>query len=128
MESKITSSKLNFRTITTGKAYDLKSNLVSDNYTLFYFSASWCPFCQALEQEMEKKLAGRKDVAIRKIEIVNWDSEAANQAGNEFGLEKVPYVRIHGPDGAFLGHVQGNNIAEVEALITQKAPKGTGSK
>ncbi|MEM7165132.1 MAG: thioredoxin family protein [Planctomycetota bacterium] len=93
----------------------------SGKYTLVYFSTEWCPFCQALDRGLEKALAGREDVAVRKIDILDWKSAAALQAAKEFGVEAVPYVRVHGPDGKFVGHVNGFDVDSLETLLKKPA-------
>lgn len=99
---------------------DLKKHLVPNHYTLIYFSASWCPACQALNKELERILKDRDDVAIRKIDIGNWKTAVAQQAAKDFALDAVPYIRIYGPNKKFLGHVKGNDSKRIQTLITPK--------
>ena len=42
-------------------------------------------------------------MALRKVDIVGWQSEAFVQAGKEFGIRAIPHVRVYGKHGEFLG-------------------------
>ncbi len=59
-------------------------------------------------------------MAVRKIDVVSWESEAARQATREFKLPGLPYVRVYGPDGRVLGVVSGNDISKIRALLPEE--------
>lgn len=59
---------------------------------------------------------------MRKVDIVGWDSAAAKQAHQEFGLEAIPYVRVYGSTGSLLGEVSGADIAAIEAAVRKESP------
>ena len=74
------------------------------------------PLIEALPQKYNNR------VAIRKINIVSWKSDAFKQAKDEFGVKAIPYLRIYGTDGEFLGEetFKGKQIEDltyVEELI-----------
>jgi hypothetical protein len=52
---------------------------------------------------------------LRKVNIVSWESAAAQQSIEEFGLEQIPHVRVYGPDGALLGTP--DDVAGIEAAL-----------
>jgi len=83
-------------TITHGRAVELTDHLVSGKYVLFDFYADWCGPCRALEPHL-LDLAGRHAdrLAIRKVDVINWDSEVARQ----YGMSSIPYLVLYGPDG-----------------------------
>ena len=61
-------------------------------------------------------------VVIRKINIVNWKSEAFKQAKKDFGISAIPYLRIYGRNGEFIGeeNFKGKKVedlAYIEGLI-----------
>lgn len=114
-------AKLDVRTITHGDAVDLREHLVAGKVTIFDYYADWCGPCLLLGRDLEQLQVARPDVAIRKIDIVTWKSEAAVQATREFKLKGIPYVRIYGPDGTFLGAVPGNSLAKIMALLPERA-------
>jgi hypothetical protein len=59
-------------------------------------------------------------VILRKVNIVDWDSEAAKQAVTEFKLDGIPYLRIYDGNGKFLAEVSGADIDQIKAAV-QKA-------
>ena len=100
-----------------GQAFRLKDQLAPGKITIFDYWAEWCGPCHLLSPKLEGLLLNYPNLALRKVEIRNWASEAATQATQEFGLPGLPYVRIHGPKGELLGEVQGNQIEKVESII-----------
>jgi thioredoxin 1 len=84
------------QTITHGREVDFEDHLVPGKYVLFDFYADWCGPCYALEPRL-LDLAGRHSdrLALRKIDIINWDSAVARQ----YGLSSIPYLALYGPDG-----------------------------
>lgn len=110
-------AKLDIRTITHGDAVDLSEHLVAGKVTIFDYYADWCGPCLLLARDLEQLLASRSDVAVRKIDIVTWQSDAARQATREFKLKGIPYVRVYGPRGRFLGAVPGNDVDKIRALL-----------
>jgi len=84
------------QTITHGRKVDFEDHLVPRKFVLFEFYADWCGPCYALEPRL-LDLAGRHNdrLALRKIDIINWDSAVARQ----YGLSSIPYLVLYGPDG-----------------------------
>jgi len=114
-------AKLDIRTITRGDAVDLEEHLVTGKVTIFDYYADWCGPCLLLARDLEQLMVAQSDVAVRKIDIVTWQSEAARQATREFKLKGIPYVRVYGPRGQFLGAVPGNDIEKIRALLPRAA-------
>ena len=87
------------QTITHGREVSLENHLVSGKYVLFDFYADWCGPCRALEPRI-LDLAGRHSdqLAVRKIDIINWDSPVAKQ----YGMSSIPHLVLYGPDGSRL--------------------------
>lgn len=86
-------------TITHGREVDLEAHLVDGKYVLFDFYADWCGPCRALEPQL-LDLAGQyaDRLALRKVDVINWDSEVARQ----YRISSIPYMVLFGPDGAKL--------------------------
>lgn len=58
-------------------------------------------------------------VVIRKIDIVDWESAAARQMMDTYGVEGIPFTLVVGRQGERLGEVHGAAASEVRALVTQ---------
>lgn len=108
---------LDLRVIADGKAFDVQSLVVPGKVAVFDYYADWCGPCKLLSPRLERLAATYGDVALRKVDIKDWESPAARQATRDFQLPGLPYVRVYGPTGRFLGAVHGNRADEVEQLI-----------
>ncbi len=110
-------ANLDIETASHGEAIKLKDHLAPGNITIFDYYADWCGPCHLFTPKLERLLLKYKNLALRKVDISDWESKAAKQAAKEFGLPGLPYVRIYGPKGKLLGAVHGNHIKKVEAII-----------
>jgi thioredoxin 1 len=102
-----------------GRAYDIKKQLAPGKITLFDFWAEWCGPCHLLTPKLEQLVKGDGGLALRTIDIDTWTSPASKQATREFHMSGLPYVRVYGPDGRFVGEVVGSNVEKVRALIAK---------
>lgn len=108
---------LDIRLATRGQKFNIKDHLVSGKFTIFDYFARWCGPCLLLTPKLERLVANNDNIALRTVDIVDWKSDAAKQATKKFRIRGLPYVRVYGPDGKFLGEVVGNKIEQVETLI-----------
>jgi len=115
---------LDIRTVSHGEEIVVSEHLVAGKFTIVDYYADWCGPCLLLGHEMEQVLARRQDVALRKVDLVSWETNAAKQVTREFGIRGIPYVRVYGPDGRFLGAVNGNDIGKVRALLGSSSAGG----
>lgn len=84
------------RIIAHGEEVDLASHAVRGKYTVFDFYAAWCPPCRVLSPALERLAAGqRENLAVRKIDIVDWTMPVASQ----HGIESLPYLILFDPEG-----------------------------
>jgi thiol-disulfide isomerase/thioredoxin len=77
-----------------GEAASLKAE--PGKWTVFDFWASWCEACKTLEAELRKLAASDSTLAVRRVNIVDFDSPIATQELR--GESALPHVRIVGPD------------------------------
>lgn len=108
---------LDIRTVSHGEVVNVEAELAPRKVTIFDYYADWCGPCHLLTPKLERLVKRYGNVALRKVDIVDWESEAAKQATREFRLSGLPYVRVYAPDGRVLGSVVGNHVEQVEALI-----------
>lgn len=112
-------ANLDIEIVSRGEDIQLTEHLAPGKITIFDYYADWCGPCHLLSPKLERLLLKYPDLALRKVDIVGWDSEAAKQAISEFDLPGLPYVTLYDRDGSLLGQVQGNRIEKVEEVIAR---------
>jgi thiol-disulfide isomerase/thioredoxin len=103
--------------VSEGEAIEVTKHLVPGKFTVVDYSADWCVPCKILAHDLDRLLTERDDVAVRIVDLIDWESAAAEQAVEDYGITGIPYVRVYGPTGLFLGAVDSNDIAAVRALL-----------
>ena len=82
--------------ISQGRAVEMERHLVSGKFVVFDFYADWCAPCRVLTPRLESLAAQHPDrLAIRKVDVINWESPVAQQ----MGISSLPYLVLFGPDG-----------------------------
>ena len=87
--------------------------IVPGKFTIVDFYADWCGPCKAIEPYL-KDLAKDQRIAVRKVDIVNWNSPVAQQ----WNLRSIPNMRVYDPDGRMLGEPT-SNLNQIIAYINQ---------
>ena len=95
---------------------------VPGKLTVFDFWAPWCEACKTLDVELRRFAAGRADDAIRRVNIVDFDSPIATRELR--GVSLLPRVRLVGPDGVTVWEGSG---APVELMEHVEAHAGATS-
>lgn len=71
-----------------------------------------------LESQLAPWVESTDGVVLRKIDIVDWDSAAAEQMNRDFDdVDSIPYTRVYDRSGNFLGAVGGADTEGVQALV-----------
>jgi len=70
---------------------------VPDKYTVFDVYAEWCGPCRLVDLRLREVLTERKDVAVRKLNVVDFDSPLGRELGSDF--DQLPYVIVFSPGG-----------------------------
>ena len=65
---------------------------VPDKYTVFDVYAEWCGPCRFVDARLREVVATRKDVAVRKLNVVDFDTPLAKELGSR--IEALPYVIV----------------------------------
>ena len=81
--------------ISKGEPVDLQAAVVQGKYTVYDFYADWCPPCRELDVGLRRLASQHPNVAIRKIDIVDWTTPVVKQ----YGVEGLPHMVVYGPDG-----------------------------
>jgi thiol-disulfide isomerase/thioredoxin len=100
-----------------GEAVDLAAHLVAGKITVFDFYAVWCEPCREVDEHMKKVLAEHDDIALRKLDIVDWDSELAKQ--HMKSVAGLPYVLVYGRDGKQVAAISGLELEQLDAAIAK---------
>ena len=110
-------AQLDIRVASHGETFDIRKHLARGKYTVFDFWAEWCGPCHVLTPKIERLVQERSNVALRTIDLKQWESPAGKQATREFKVPGLPYVRVYGPDGKFVGDVVGNDVEKIRQLV-----------
>ncbi|MEE8536732.1 MAG: thioredoxin family protein [Acidobacteriota bacterium] len=100
-------------TIARGEEIQVKEHLVPEKYTVIDFYADWCATCRKVTPVLEEFARHDSIIALRKVNVVSWDSPVAQQ----YGLKELPYLLLYDPQGKLLA--QGENVVRMlERLIS----------
>jgi len=75
----------------------LKKHLVPGKYTVFDLYADWCGPCHVVDKKLRQIMETRKDIAVRKIRLVDFNSAAVRDLGPR--VQGLPYVVVFDPRG-----------------------------
>ena len=107
-------------TITKGNQVDLSKYLVPGSVTIVDFYADWCGPCKELSPTLEQIARTDPEVALRKIDIINWESAVAKQ----YKVSSIPRVEIYSRAGKLVGTVRGVSPEEVRRYVAQAKSGG----
>lgn len=100
-----------------GEAVDLTAHLAPGKVTVFDFYAPWCGPCRVMTRELKEIVASRSDVAVRKVNIADWDRPVVAQ--HLKGVANIPYLLLFGKDGQRLLALVGVKKQELRQAIAQ---------
>jgi copper chaperone CopZ len=109
---------LDIAAYTNGKRVDLARVMAPGKVTIVDFYADWCGPCRVLEARLQHLMQGKKNLALRRINIGKWDNDAAKQA-TELKAAALPYIRLYDARGNFVTAVTGGMWDEVLAAIAK---------
>jgi thiol-disulfide isomerase/thioredoxin len=107
-------------TITHGSRVELEDHLVDGKYVLFDFYADWCGPCRVLEPHVKALADQHPDqLAVRKVDIINWQSEVARQ----YRMQSIPHLKLYDPSGQLVAE---GGAQQVMSALTRSLG-GSGS-
>src|SRR5213080_3997343 len=106
--------------ISHGAQVDITNHLALGNVTVVDFYADWCGPCRQLSPSLEQMARTDPDIALRKIDIVNWKTAVVKQ----YNIRSIPQVNIYNRGGRLVGTVVGADVQEVKRYVAQAKTSG----
>jgi len=106
--------------ISHGTQVDINQHLAFGQVTVVDFYADWCGPCRRLSPSLEQMARSDPEVALRKIDIVNWRTAVAQQ----FNIHSIPQVNVYDRSGRLVGTVMGVDFERVKRCVAQAKSNG----
>jgi len=106
--------------ISHGAQVDINKHLALGNVTVVDFYADWCGPCRQLSPGLEQLAGSDPEIALRKIDIVNWKMPVARQ----YNVNSIPQVNVYNRGGSFVGTVNGADIDQIKRYVAQAKAGG----
>ena len=106
--------------ISHGAQVDINQHLALGSATVIEFYADWCGPCRRLSPSLEQMASSDPEIALRKIDIVNWRTPVAQQ----FNVHSIPQVNVYDRRGRLVGTVVGADIDEIKRYVAQAKTGG----
>jgi len=106
--------------ISHGAQVDINQHLASGNVTVVEFYADWCGPCRRLSPSLEQMASSDPEIALRKIDIVNWRTPVAQQ----FKIHSIRQVNVYDRGGRLVGTVMGADVDKVRSYVAQAKTSG----
>ena len=98
-----------------GDEVDVKKHLAAGKITLIEFYADWCGPCKMISPALEELAKTDPDIALCKIDIVNWQSAVSRQ----YGIHSIPCVVVFDRKGEIVGVMRGVDPDALKGYISQ---------
>ena len=106
--------------ISHGAQVNINQHLALGNVTVVDFYADWCGPCRQLSPSLEQMARTDPEIALRKIDIVNWKTPVARQ----FNVNSIPQVNVYNRAGSLVGTVNGADIDQIKRYVAQAKAGG----
>jgi thiol-disulfide isomerase/thioredoxin len=106
--------------ISHGAQVDINKHLALGNVTIVDFYADWCGPCRRISPSLEQMARTDPEIALRKIDIVNWKTPVVRQ----FNIHSVPQVNVYNRGGRLVGTVIGADLEEVKRYVARAKAGG----
>ena len=103
------------KVISHGTQVDINQHLVPGNVTVIDFYADWCGPCRRFSPSLEQMVREDPEIALRKIDIVNWKTAVVQQ----FNVHSIPQVNVYDRSGRLVGTVLGGDLERVKSYVAQ---------
>lgn len=94
---------------------DLGVHAVPGKITLFDFYAVWCAPCRQIDAHLFPLLGRRHDMALRKLNVVDWETPLARRYLRE--VPTLPFVMVFDRRGKHVASVAGLDLPALDRAI-----------
>jgi thiol-disulfide isomerase/thioredoxin len=101
--------------VRSGEAVDVEAHTVPGKVTVFDFYAVWCGPCREVQEELKVQIASRNDLAIRKLNVVDWDSPIAKRYLAT--TPELPLVMVYDKRGKRIATIPGLDLNGLRTAI-----------
>jgi thiol-disulfide isomerase/thioredoxin len=116
----VTGGSQKVEVISHGAPVDITQHLALGNVTVVDFYADWCGPCKRLSPSLEQMARTDPEIALRKIDIVNWKTAVVKQ----YNIRSIPHVNVYNRSGRLVGTVVGADAQEVKRYVAQAKTSG----
>ena len=106
--------------ISHGAQVDINQHLALGNVTVVDFYADWCGPCRQLSPSLEQMARSDPEIALRKVDIVNWRTPVVRQ----FDIHSIPQVNVYNRGGILIGTVNGADFEQIKRYVAQAKTGG----
>ena len=100
----------------TGERVDLAATVVPGKVTVVDFGATWCRPCRGADEFFVGQLQAGAVMAIRKVNIIDWDSPVAQQ--HLAGVHELPLIVFYRADGTEAARLSGFKKEAAQAILS----------
>ncbi|HEX8279971.1 MAG TPA: thioredoxin family protein [Chthoniobacterales bacterium] len=100
--------------IAKGNQVDVTRHLAPGLVTIIDYYADWCGPCKQISPVLEQIVRSDPEVALRKVDIVNWESAVVKQ----YKISSIPRIEIYNRTGKLVG-TAGTSPEEVRRYVAQ---------
>jgi len=89
---------------------------VPGKYTVFDVYADWCGPCRLVDARLRELTAARTDLAVRRLNVVDFDSPLSSELGPS--LSALPYLIVFTPAGK-RSDIEGADFARLDKALAR---------
>jgi copper chaperone CopZ len=89
----------------------------ASKYTVFDVYADWCGPCRTVDERLRDIVGKRSDVAVRKLNVVDFESPLGKELGSR--LEALPYLIVFTPSGKRID-IAGADMEKLDKALAAK--------
>jgi thiol-disulfide isomerase/thioredoxin len=88
---------------------------VAGKFTVFDVYADWCGPCRDVDARLRQIVSKRPDVAVRKLNVVDFDSPLAK----DLAIDMLPYVVVYTPEGKKT-EIHGAELGKIDKALKKR--------